>query len=169
MAPLTIDSQLIAPPTIIFQLITVTLFCSLVEKGEKRDKEKEADMELEKRGGLMALLAGIVDNNLAKDEQSDHLDIYKKSNDGQSHVKSKGFKGKRAKSKFGCYGKRGGDRKVNGIAPQQAVQDNNPEPILALTCRCSASRKVTKTHILLCQEKMEKETALLDVRCLTKK
>ncbi len=58
----------------------------------------------------MALLAGIVDDNLAKDEQSDHLDIYEKSDDGQSRVKSKGFKGKRAKSKFGRYGKRGGDR-----------------------------------------------------------
>ena len=37
----------------------MTLCCSLVEKGEKRDKEKEAEMELEKRGGSMALLAGI--------------------------------------------------------------------------------------------------------------
>jgi hypothetical protein len=31
-----------------------------VEKREKRDKEKEAEMELEKRGGSMALLVGIV-------------------------------------------------------------------------------------------------------------
>jgi hypothetical protein len=97
------------------------------------------------------------------------LDVYKKSDDGQSRVKSKGFKGKRAKSKFGCYGKRGGDRKVNGIAPQQAIQDNDPEPILALMGCCSSSRKVTKTQILLCQEKMEKEAALSDVHCLTNK
>jgi hypothetical protein len=109
------------------------------------------------------------DDDLAKVKQSDHSDVYEKSNDGQSRIKSKGFKGKRAKSNFGPYGKRGGNRKVNGIAPQQAIQDNNPEPILALTRCCSASRKVTKTQILLCQEKMEKETALSDVRRLTNK
>jgi hypothetical protein len=73
MAPPTIHLQSIAPPTITSQSITMTSCCSLVEMGEKRDKEKEAEMELEKRGGLMALLVGIVDNNLAKDEQLDHL------------------------------------------------------------------------------------------------
>jgi hypothetical protein len=51
MAPPTIDSQSIAPPMITSQSITVISCCSLVEKGEKRDKEKEAEMELEKRGG----------------------------------------------------------------------------------------------------------------------
>jgi hypothetical protein len=51
IAPLTINSQSIAPPTITSQSIAVTLCCSLVQKGEKRDKEKEAEMELKKRGG----------------------------------------------------------------------------------------------------------------------
>jgi len=107
-------------------------------------------------------------NNLTEDKRLDHS----KPDDlasGQPPVKSKGFNGKRAKSKFGCYGKRGGNSKVNGIAPQQAVQDNNQEPILALTRCCAASRKVTKTQILLCQEKMEKETDLSDVCRLTNK
>ncbi len=68
MAPPTINSQSIAPPTITSQLIAVTSCCSLVEKGEKRDKEKEAGMELEKRGGLMALLAGIVEILLCQEK-----------------------------------------------------------------------------------------------------
>ncbi len=58
MAPLMIDLQLIAPPTITSQSIAVTSCCSLMEKGEKRDKEKEAEMELEKRGGVDGLVGG---------------------------------------------------------------------------------------------------------------
>ncbi len=58
MAPPSIDLQLIAPPMITSQSIDVTSCCSLVEKGEKRDKEKEEELDLEKRGGVDGLVGG---------------------------------------------------------------------------------------------------------------
>jgi hypothetical protein len=68
-------------------------------------------------------------------------------NTGPPDVKS-GFKGKRAIKKFGHYGKRGGNKKINSV-PRPVPTDNNMEPHeYQSRCLTSAGRKVTETQII---------------------
>ncbi len=98
-------------------------------------------------------------------------------NTGPPFVKS-GFKGKRANKKFGIYGKRGGDRKINGV-PRTVPTNNHLEPHEYQPRRStSAGQKVTKSQIIhklitvtrqYRQAQMEKEIALSANHSLTKK
>ncbi len=88
------------------------------------------------------------------------------------------FKSKRANKKIGHYGKRGGDQKISSV-PHPVQTHNNLEPYeYQSRCLTSAGRKVTKTQIIhklsivtkeYRQSQMEKEVALSENQCLTKK
>lgn len=100
--------------------------------------------------------------------------------------KKSGFKGKRPRKKFGRYGNRGGDRKINqfhlnheGGAPQAIDVEQEQEPIIDLTAGAyAARRKATKSEIEdrlrmtsneLMHEKRKKEAAQLENEFLSKK
>ena len=60
-----------------------------------------------------------------------------------------GFKGKRANKKFGRYGKRGGNKKLNYTLLDHSTDDNSEHGFLQQICPTTTGRKVIKKQIIL--------------------
>lgn len=89
-----------------------------------------------------------------------------------------GFKGKRANKKFGRYGKRGGNKKLNYTPLDHSTDDNSEHGFPQRICPMTTGRKVTKKQIVhrlsivtsSCQEAQQQNQVTLSLnRSLIKK
>ena len=84
-----------------------------------------------------------------------------------------GFKGKHANKKFGWYGKRGGNKKLNYSPPDRPTDDNSEHGFLQQICPTTTGRKVIKKQIILrlsivtssCQEAQQWNQVTLSLNC----
>jgi hypothetical protein len=107
---------------------------------------------------------------MPQDEPQDEGPPTVHTGEGQTMIKS-GFKGKRATKKFGQYGKRGGNKKLNYTPPQHETQ----QILSPSTGRTSTGRKLStmmiirKLSTVASNALIQKEVALSENQALGKK